>query len=350
MRRLSPDISFLKNPALHCAVADFTDGAADFYPIFSQSDVRSFQTGMHPKRHLGRVMDRFSFLKWTTCLSVLAAGTLMATSTLGSHNQGVAGPGKIDVAPTTVGESATSQPVTFASSAGTAFSIAPGLLVTDAHVTLQCTTDRRPIQVAGYQGPWRVMREDKDLDLVLLRGPDDPPIPPVALSAASHIQRDTETLLLGYPVDAAAYDVARSVLGAVQHAIIIIHQPGTGQAESFRAMDRTGHLIDPTWQDGAAFFGQSQSQRMRWAFEISATIGHGASGGPVVDRAGNVIGVIVADGTNQGLISATTISDLVDFLGSAGIVPRFAPPPNEADVDWHKAFHRAAPSVVRIGC
>ncbi|PPQ27759.1 S1 family peptidase [Rhodopila globiformis] len=294
-------------------------------------------------------MSRRSLFKWTISAVALAAGSFMASATLGSHFRttpvaGVAWPGLMPPA-----EPRMRLPSPFADMAGTAFSVAPGVLVTNAHVTLPCSLAHRPIQVAGYQAAWQVVRQDQDLDLALLRGPDDPAVAPLAVSAASQIVRGTRALVLGFPADAAS-DAAYGVVGRVQRAAIVIHRPGSGQAESFRIMDRMGQPVDPTWQDGAAFFGRAGAGRMRWALEIAATIGHGASGGPIVDGLGNVVGVIVADGTSAGSVSAIPVADLVDFLGAAGIIPRFASPPQADEIDWRRAYRRAAPSVVRLGC
>jgi S1-C subfamily serine protease len=304
----------------------------------------------HSAGLLGQVMNCSSLLTWTISALALTAGSLVANSTLGSHFRTATAMDIPQPVSATFAELPKQHASLFASSVGSAFSVAPGLLVTDAHVTLRCNAERRPIQVAGYQATWQVVQEDQNLDLALLRGPDNPAIPPVALSAAPQIARDTWTLILGFPVDAAPSDAAHGVLGRVQRAAIIVHRPGSGQAESFRMTDRTGHTVEPTWQDGAAFFGQIGSERMRWALEITASIGHGASGGPIVDGAGNVVGIIVADGTNQGSVSAIPIADLIDFMGSAGVIPRFAPPPQPGEIDWSRAYRRTVRSVVRVGC
>jgi S1-C subfamily serine protease len=294
-------------------------------------------------------MNRRSLFKWTISALALAAGSFMASATLGSHFRtmpvaDVAWPGSMPPAGPQM-----RLPSLFAYTAGTAFSVAPGVLVTNAHVTLPCSLAHRPVQVAGYQETWQVVRQDQDLDLALLRGSGDPAIPPLPVSAASQIARGAWALVLGFPADAASGS-AYGVLGRVQRAAIVIHRPGSGQAESFRIMNRMGQPVDPTWQDGAAFFGQAGAERMHWALEIAATIGHVASGGPIVDGVGNVVGVIVADGTSPGSVSAIPVADLIDFLGAADIIPRFAPPPQAGDVDWRRAYRRAAPSVVRVGC
>jgi hypothetical protein len=183
-----------------------------------------------------------------------------------------------------------------------------------------------------------------------LRGPDHSALPALALSAMTHVPRNTVSLVLGYPVNDEDAATPYAALGTVRQATIMVHQPQTGQAASFRATDRAGRLTDPTWRDGMAFFGYSGSERMRWALEIAVTMGHGASGGPVVDSTGSVLGVVVADGTDRGLTSAITLADLAGFLASAGIVPRFVAPMEHDEVDWSRVYRLAALSVVRISC
>ncbi len=292
-------------------------------------------------------------LKWTCSAMVVVAGIMSVVAMPGLRARIVPGPRSAAAAlSSSFPASAERTRGGLATSAGTAFSVGPGLLVTNAHVTLPCIAGRLPIRVAGHRGEWGVVREDKTLDLVLLQGPEQPTIPPLALSATPHVQRDTRSLVLGYLANEQASRPAApyGALGVVQRATIIVHRPETGQADSFRATDGTGQPIDPTWRDGLAFFGNARSQRMRWALEIAVTMGHGASGGPVLDIAGHVIAVVVADGTGEGLTSAITLADLTDFLAAAGVVPRFAAPANPGGADWNRAYRRAAPSVVRIGC
>jgi hypothetical protein len=298
-------------------------------------------------------MIRRNVLQWTTGVSMLAAGSLVGMSVVGplAHMAAHSAMARPALSPRPSAPAAP-DPGNFAGTIGTAFSIGPGLLVTNVHVTLHCAAGHLPIHVSGARGTWRVAWEDHDLDLALLRGPDLPAIPALALSAMTRVPRDTGSLALGYPVDDG---IAGSVLpyaaqGTVRQATIMVHRPETGQAESFRATDRTGRLTDPTWRDGVAFFGDSGSGRMRWALEIAVSMGHGASGGPVVDSAGSVLGVVVADGTGKGLTSAITLSDLTSFLASAGIVPRFTAPIDRNEADWGRIYRLVAPSVVRIGC
>src|SRR5215471_9583517 len=58
----------------------------------------------------------------------------------------------------------------FAHISGTAFAVAPGMLVTNAHVTLRCKAANLSMNVTGHAGPWRAANEDRNLDLALLAG------------------------------------------------------------------------------------------------------------------------------------------------------------------------------------
>jgi S1-C subfamily serine protease len=295
-------------------------------------------------------MDRGGMRKWTISVSTLTAGVIVAASVLGLRSPVASAPGVVRVASAaSVTFGASQRGSGFAKSAGTAFSVGPGLLVTNAHVTLTCVANQLPIRVGGSSGTWQVTREDQQLDLVLLRGSEASAIPALALSATAHVQRDTRSLVLGYLANDDAVG-PYGALGMVRQATIMVHRPESGQAKSFRAIDRKGNPVDPTWRDGVAFFGETASERMRWALEIGVTMGHGASGGPVVDSGGAVLAVVVADGTGTGLTSAIPLGDLIDFLAAADIVPRFATPGAYGEVNWTRAYRLAAPSVVRVAC
>jgi hypothetical protein len=240
----------------------------------------------------------------------------------------------------------------FVHSAGSAFSVAPGLLVTNAHVTLRCSAAGVAVFVADHAGPWQVAREDRVLDLALLRGPPDPAIPPVRLSASSRLAPGAPAFVVGYPMDPVSRQTAGpyAALGSVRQMALILHQPESGMDTSFRMTTADGTPVDPTWQDGIAFFGPAKADRMRWALEIAVTLTRGASGGPVVDHTGSVIGVVVANGTRQGLTSAITLQDLTEFLAAGSVIPSFAPTHDDSSVDWDRTYRIVAPSVVRVGC
>jgi hypothetical protein len=295
-------------------------------------------------------MDRGGMRKWTISVSTLALGVVVAASALGLRTMVASAPGVMRAASAaSVPFAAAQRGGGFTTSAGTAFSVGPGLLVTNAHVTLACVANRLPIRVAGYGGTWQVTRQDEELDLALLQGSEASAIPPLALSATAHVPRDTRSLVLGYLANEETGGLY-GAQGVVRQATIMVHRPESGQAKSFRAIDRNGNPVDPTWGDGVAFFGEKASQRMRWALEIGVTMGHGASGGPVIDSGGAVLAVVVADGTGTGLTSAIPLADLIDFLAAADVMPRFAVPGAYSEADWTRAYRLAAPSVVRVAC
>ncbi len=248
-------------------------------------------------------------------------------------------------------------PTHFAHVSATAFAVAPGMVVTNAHVSLSCEALHLAVSVAAHEGPWRVAREDRERDLALLAGPRRPAIAPLSLSPSDRVPRDAAVLVVGYPIDGAGSDdpTPHAVLGRVHQAMLMVHWPEAGRAGSFRATDAAGHVIEPTWQDGLAYFGARQEGRMGWALEIAGRLGHGGSGGPVIDSAAGVVGVVVAGGLDEPFTSAITLHDLTDFLTGSGVVPRFAADPAggapEGDApDWARTFETIAPSVVQVGC
>jgi len=236
---------------------------------------------------------------------------------------------------------------------GSAFAVAPGLLVTNAHVTMRCRLGGLPLSVVGHDGPWVIHAEDPTLDLALIAGPARAPIPSIPLSAAQRIVRGTSVLLLGFPMDAGdghAPGTQYATPGTVQRAALTVHQPEGGSSTSFYITDRAGRDMEPTWEDGIAYFGAENADRLRWVVEIAAPTGRGGSGGPVVDGNGSVVAVVFAGAGPTGQTSAVPLSDLRDFLRRAGVMPNFAPPAPAQVNDWRPAFAAVHRSVVRVRC
>ncbi|WP_419900177.1 S1 family peptidase [Roseomonas sp. USHLN139] len=228
---------------------------------------------------------------------------------------------------------------------GSAFLVAPGLLVTNAHVVLPCRAQGLALRVAGHPGPWHILAEERAADLVLLRGPAEPGDSPLPLSAALHLPRGAPVLALGYPAAAGL----QASPGPLRRATLTVHDPEGGRAVSFRVTDRQGQEVEVSWEDGLRYFGEAQASRLRWRLEIDAPSAGGSSGGPLLDAAGNVVGVVYA-GTPGGT-SAVPLADLRDFLAGAGVMPRFRPPPPPGLApDWVALRDRAAPALRRIVC
>ncbi|MBK1660675.1 trypsin-like peptidase domain-containing protein [Paracraurococcus ruber] len=235
---------------------------------------------------------------------------------------------------------------------GSGFLVAPGRLVTNAHVVIACRKAGGAVEVLGLPGPWRVAQEDPDSDLALLAGPElATDILP--LSAVQGLARGTVVLALGYPVEAMAGrppGALRAQPGQVLRAMLSVHDPEAGRAESFVLRDRTQRELPATWEDGLRFFGAAREDRMRWLLEIDVPAAAGTSGGPVLDGDGNVVGVIHAGDRRRGFSGAITPKDLRDFLGRAGVLPRFRPAHVATPADWRRVEAAAARGVFRILC
>jgi S1-C subfamily serine protease len=230
-----------------------------------------------------------------------------------------------------------------------AFAIAPGVLVTNAHVVERCRARGSDPWIADHAGPWRVAAEDAALDLALLAGPPDPTVPPLLLAAPGPLPRGAEVLVLGFPAGQAETDsVPSAALGLVGQAGLIVHDPQAEIAASFEALDRSGRPVQPTWADGVAYFGAANAGRLRWMLEIDVPVGPGESGAPVLDRTGAVAGVVFAGHPDQGPGLAVPLGDLRDFLDRAGYPALSAPV--SVPLDWPDVERQAAPSVVRVAC
>jgi len=230
---------------------------------------------------------------------------------------------------------------------GSAFLVAPGLLVTNAHVALRCRGQARPLEVAGLPGTWRVLTEDPSTDLALLAGPalDEAPLP---LSAAQRLPPGMPVLVLGYPVRDGGAGLLQATSGQIRRAALTVHDPETGRAISFVMTDRDGHEIPARWEDGLRYFGADKADRLRWRLEIDASSSGGSSGGPVLDAAGNVVGVVYAGA--RGFTSVVPLEDLREFLARAGVAPLFRTAAAAAAPDWRAVQARAARATRRISC
>lgn len=245
---------------------------------------------------------------------------------------------------------ASSVPAVAVGWSGSAFAVAPGLLVTNAHVALRCQAQGLPLRVEGREGPWRVAVLDADADLALLQGPGagEAVLP---LSAAQRLPRGTAVLALGYPTSGTERRLAgqlHSTRGAILRATLTVHDPEGGRAVSFVMTDRQGQEVEPSWEDGLRYFGPAQAARLRWRLEIDAPAHGGSSGGPVLDAAGQVVGVVYAGG--RGLTAAIPLEDLRSLLMRAGVAPVMRVPAQQRDPDWEAVRDAASRALYRLAC
>ena len=162
-----------------------------------------------------------------------------------------------------------SDPKTAAGSSGTAFRIAPGQFVTNHHVVENCKT----MMVGGKQGG-SVLESDPLNDLALISVPND--------SGETASIRTTRTVL-NEAVTAAGFPLQGAFSG-------IAITNGT--------VSRLSGLQGDTGQ-----------------IQISAPVQPGNSGGPLVDSAGNVIGVV--SGKLNALKVAGAIGDIPQNINFA---------------------------------
>ena len=240
--------------------------------------------------------------------------------------------------------------------AGTAFAVAPGVLVTNTHVTQGCRRQGRAIQVSGLGGAWQVLAEDPETDLALLGfstgtalsgpAPGDTVLP---VSSARLLPRGAPVMTLGYPIEGASGRL-HSATGQVLRAALTIHDPAAGRGASFVAQNQRGQEVVATWDDGLRYFGEQQADRLHWMLEIDAVVSEGNSGGPVLDGAGNVVGVVYAGDRQRRLTAVVPLDDLRGLLRRADIVPRFGVRSLVANPDWSAVRTGAAPAVHRVFC
>lgn len=181
------------------------------------------------------------------------------------------------------------------------FVTAEGHLVTNAHVVENCSS----IEVGDY-GPARLVLADPDADLALLQ---------VAASPA-----DASGSAPRRPIQPAVFSSDLPRLGA---DVVLLGYPLAELLEG--SLNVTSGVV-------SGLFGLGRDQRQ---FQLSAPLQQGNSGGPVLDEAGQVIGVAVAKlnelyelersgSLPQNLNFAIRASVVLDFLERAGVAAETA--------------------------
>ncbi len=206
-------------------------------------------------------------------------------------------------------------------SLGTGFVVAAGgHLLTNNHVIAHCTAvSATPPGSSAV--PAKVVAADPARDLALLAAP-------LAGRAVARF-RARENL-------APASDVA------------VIGYPLLGRV-----------AIKPIFVQGIVRAGGAWPGRDRYL--INMDVRHGNSGGPVVDRAGEVVGVVVAKADTPQIFRKTgrVVRDVgvairpsvaIAFLEANGIAPTIAPEAQSAPLDDDALFRAAGRIVAQIGC
>lgn len=164
---------------------------------------------------------------------------------------------------------------------GSGFVIAPGLVLTNAHVVNGCTEVTTALN--GVSGPARVLARDAQADLALVR-PNALAAPPARLRIGVRLGEDIAAF--GFPLSGMLASSGNFTRGTVT---------------------ATAGVEDDTRQ-----------------LQISAPVQPGNSGGPLLDESGNVVGVVVAKLNALKVVAETDdIPQNINFAIKASVVARF---------------------------
>lgn len=187
-----------------------------------------------------------------------------------------------------------------------------GDIVTNEHVINNCTRVR--IQPSG--AVVKVVAKDVRNDLALLRG-EGLTLPPIKLRAGRNVRLGEEVIAIGYPLK-----------GLLSSDTIV-----------------TAGIVN-------ALSGLNDDTS---AFQISATVQPGSSGGPILDRGGNLVGIVrarllpTAPANPQNVNFGITLATVSNFLESHSIsfqtAQQVTKPAEMADL-----VERARKSTVQVEC
>lgn len=170
---------------------------------------------------------------------------------------------------------------TEAGGTGSGFVIAPGLVLTNAHVVRGCTDVTTALN--GVSGPARVLARDAQADLALVR-PNSLAAPAARLRIGVRLGEDIAAF--GFPLSGVLASSGNFTRGTVT---------------------ATAGMGDDTRQ-----------------LQISAPVQPGNSGGPLLDESGNVVGVVVAKLDALKVAAVTDdIPQNINFAIKASVVARF---------------------------
>ena len=182
-----------------------------------------------------------------------------------------------------------------ARSSGTGFAVGPGRIMTNHHVVEGCTEMRvRTSTGVEFTAAVQVSDQQRDLALLTARGDVGPPL---RFRASPQIRRGEPVVTYGFPL---------------------------------AGLLSSGPTL--TTGDVSALSGLRDNQQQ---FQISAPVQPGNSGGPLLDLAGNIVGVVtsklnaqrVAQSTGdipQNVNFAIKGTEAVDFLRRNGVNPQMA--------------------------
>jgi hypothetical protein len=184
---------------------------------------------------------------------------------------------------------------------GSAFCIdVSGLFITNDHVVAGALGGQSRIRLVLDIGlttqrtlPAKVLRHDADIDLALLQVAADPRLTPLALGRNAGLKERATVTTFGYPFGRSP------AVGRARYPNITVVP-----SQITRLRTEKGELV---------------------GIEFDNQINPGNSGGPVLDGAGNIVGVAVASVRGAALNLAIPVGRLAQFLATPGLI--FDPPP-----------------------
>jgi hypothetical protein len=189
-----------------------------------------------------------------------------------------------------------------------------GLFVTNEHVVRQAAGDVTLVLDGGLKTQRvvkaKVLRRDRALDLALLKVDGDEKIEALELGSDKDLNELTELIACGFPFGAA---LARPG----EYPAISIN---VGSVTSLRR-DKAGDLH---------------------RIQLDAAVNPGNSGGPVFDRSGKVVGVVVSGIRGSGVNQAIPVSHLQRFLAQPEVILTL---PDVKDTNRHEAFEFTAKTI-----
>jgi hypothetical protein len=183
----------------------------------------------------------------------------------------------------------------------TAFCVHPsGLFVTNDHALRAFGGDNPSVSLVLNAGlrtqkvlKAEVVRRDKELDLALLRLPGQRDLPSLALGSDEGLDELAELVVVGFPFGTAL----------------------AGKPGQFPAISVNLGSVTSLRRDDKGDLNRIQ---------LDAELNPGNSGGPVLDRTGKVVGVVVSGIQGSGVNMAIPVSHLQRFLARPEIL--FTPP------------------------
>jgi S1-C subfamily serine protease len=172
-------------------------------------------------------------------------------------------------------------------SVGSGWVAAPGIVVTNAHVVAGSRSVRVSVRGTGREVAARVIAFDPDRDVAVLAARD---LRAPTLGRGPELEADDGAVLAGFPGDAGLWVGAARVRAVLEAR-------------------------------GADIYGNPGA--IRETYSLRATVRQGASGGPVLDDEGRVVGMVFATSLDDPQTGyAMTLDELAPVLRGAGLGDR----------------------------